>query len=93
MEEAYEMFEDVQALRKRAEGELRSRAFAAGSLRRIPRGKLRRIVEEEIFFISNRMFDKLKQRLQEEDSGVTQEETYKVVTTLCDDILFEKFGY
>jgi hypothetical protein len=24
---------------------------------------------------------------------VTQEEVFKVVTTLCDDILFEKFGY
>jgi hypothetical protein len=93
MEEAYEMFEDVQALRKRAAEELRGKAFAVAALRRIPRGKLRRIVEEELFFISNRMFEKLKLRLQEEDSGVTQEETYKIITTLCDDILFEKFGY
>lgn len=44
MEEAYEMFEDLQALRKKAGDELRGRAFEAASLRRIPRGKLRRIV-------------------------------------------------
>lgn len=39
------------------------------------------------------MYDKLKNHLQEEDLGLTQEEIYKVITTLCDDILFEKFGY
>lgn len=44
MEEGYEMFEDLQGLRKRAVEELRKRAFAAASLRRIPKGKLRRIV-------------------------------------------------
>jgi hypothetical protein len=82
------MFEDTQALRKKSVEELRAKAFEGSTLRRIPKGKLRKIVEEEIFFISNKMFEKLKLRLQDEDSGVTQEEIYKIVTTLCDDILF-----
>lgn len=56
MEEGYEMFEDLRGLKKKATEELRRKAFSVASLRRIPRGKLRRIVEEELFFISNRMF-------------------------------------
>lgn len=56
MEEGYEMFEDLQGLKKKAAEELRSKAFSVASLRRIPKGKLRRIVEEELFFISNKMF-------------------------------------
>lgn len=46
MEEAYQMFEDTQALRKKAGEILRQKAFSPDHLRKIPREKLRKIVEE-----------------------------------------------
>ena len=46
------------------------------------------------------MYERIKLKLEDvpitlikNDSGITQEEIYKVITTLCDDIIFEKYGY
>ena len=65
MEGAYEMFDDLQDLKKRAARELTSHAFPIGKLRRLPSEKLRLVMEEEINFVGNKMYERLKLKLQE----------------------------
>lgn len=43
---------------------LQDKAYPLERLRRVPKHKLRRIMEEEINFISNRMYERLKTKLQ-----------------------------
>lgn len=63
MEAAYEMFDDPQILKKKALAELQQKAFLPDKLRRIPKDKLRKILEEEINFISNKMYERIKLKL------------------------------
>jgi hypothetical protein len=65
MEQGFEVFENLQDLKKKAMGELRSRAAGEKKPTRIPSNKLRKIIEEEISFIKNRMHERITQKLTE----------------------------
>lgn len=93
MESNFEMFDNLQELRKKAHQELLRFAFQNGKQRRVPKEKLRRIMEEEINFTTNRMHERIKVKLQGDELDATQEEIYKVIVTLIDDIVYEKYGY
>ena len=64
MESNFEMFDNLQELRKKAQQELFRYAFQNGKQRKAPKEKLRRIMEEEINFITNRMHERIKLKLQ-----------------------------
>ena len=46
MENAYEMFDNIQELKKRATNELKTMAFSHEKCRKIPKDKLKKILEE-----------------------------------------------
>lgn len=93
METSYEMFEDLQDLKKKSVAILKEKTFGKDKLRRLPKDKLRKIMEEEIKFIEGQKFSSLKAKLQQDQLGISQEEVFKIITTYCDDLLYEKFGY
>ena len=65
MENAYEMFDNIQELKKRATNELKTMAFSHEKCRKIPKDKLKKILEESIVFISNKTYDRLKLKMQD----------------------------
>jgi hypothetical protein len=64
MENAFEMFDNLQTLRKQAWQELLAQAYLQVKLRRLPREKLRRAMEEEISFVNSHMHERIKIKLR-----------------------------
>ena len=65
MESSYGLFENIEELRKEAITILRNKAFTSERARRVPKEKLRKIMEEEVAFSRNKMYERLKTKLQQ----------------------------
>ena len=65
MESSYGLFENIEELRKEAITILRNKAFTSERAMRVPKEKLRKIMEEEVAFSRNKMYERLKTKLQQ----------------------------
>ena len=65
MESSYGLFENIEELRKEAITILRNKAFKSERARRVPKEKLCKIMEEEVAFSRNKMYERLKTKLQQ----------------------------
>ena len=64
MENSYDVFDSVADLRKGAMNVLREKAFGGDKVRTVPKEKVKKILEDEINFTKNKMYERLKNKLQ-----------------------------
>lgn len=63
MEESYDAVDDLHELHKKSENILREQILKHGSIKPMSKAKLQAIIDDQIAFVKNKMYERIKKKL------------------------------